>query len=106
MTDVKLMVLYPQPVDPMQFDEDYRDHLALLHQMMSIPEDQRPYSVTRFQPTPEGQPPFYQLFTMRFSSEGELQKVMNTEEMQKVAADAIRISTGGAPVVLVGKESP
>jgi len=31
MTDVKLMVLYPQPTDVAQFDNDYRDHLGLFH---------------------------------------------------------------------------
>jgi uncharacterized protein (TIGR02118 family) len=105
MAEVKLMVLYPPPQDPAQFDEDYRDHLRLLHRKMKIPEDARPYSVTRFLPTPEGPAPYYQLFTMPFPSAEALQQVMETPEMQAVAADAVRISTGGAPVVLVGQES-
>lgn len=106
MTDGKLMVLYPHPADPMQFDKDYRDHLRLFHQKMNIPPDEHPYTVTGFLATPEGPSSYYQLFTMPFPSVEELQKVMNTREMQEVAADAVRISTGGAPVVLVGKENP
>ena len=105
MADVKLMVLYPYPTDVAQFDNDYRDHLSLLHQKMNIPEDARPYTVTRILPTPEGHAPFYQIFTMPFPSAEALQQTMGTPEMQEVAADAVRISSGGAPVVLVGTEA-
>ncbi len=104
MTDVKLMVLYPHPTDTAQFDNDYSDHLGLFHQKANIPEDSRPYTVTRFLPTPEGPAPFYQLFTMPFPSAEALQKAMSSPEMQEVAADAGRISSGGAPVILVGSE--
>ncbi len=105
MAEVKLMVLYPHPTDAAQFDTDYRDHLSLLHQKANIPEDARPYTVTRFLPTPEGHAPFYQLFTMPFPSAEALQQAMSTPEMQEVAADAVRISSGGAPVILVGSEA-
>lgn len=104
MTDCKLMVLYPHPTDTAQFDNDYRDHLRLFHQKTGIPEDARPYSVTRFHPGPEGPAPFYQLFAMPFPSAEALQQAMSSPEMQAVAADAVRISSGGAPVVLVGSE--
>jgi uncharacterized protein (TIGR02118 family) len=105
MADVKLMVLYPHPTDMAQFDNDYRDHLRLLHQKAKIPENARPYTVTRFLPTPEGHAPFYQLFTMPFPSAEALQQAMSSPEMQEVAADAARISSGGAPVILVGSEA-
>jgi len=105
MADVKLMVLYPHPTDTAQFDNDYRDHLRLIHQKANIPEDARPYTVTRFLPTPEGHAPFYQLFTMPFPSAEALQQAMSSPEMQEVAADAVRISSGGAPVILVGSEA-
>lgn len=104
MADVKLMVLYPYPEDPARFDSDYRDHLSLLHQKMNIPEDVRPYTVTRFLPMPEGHAPFYQLFTMPFPSAEALQQAMRSPEMQQIAADAVRISSGGMPVILVGSE--
>ena len=105
MAEVKLMVLYPHPTDAAQFDTDYRDHLSLLHQKANIPEDARPYTITRILPTPEGKAPFYQLFTMPFPSAEALQQAMSSPEMQEVAADAVRISSGGAPVILVGSEA-
>ena len=104
MADVTLMVLYPQPTDTAQFDIDYGEHVRLLHEKMGIPEDARPYRVTRFAPTPEGPAPFYQLFAMPFPSAEALQAAMRSPEMQAVAADAARISSGGAPMVLVGQE--
>lgn len=104
-TEVKLMVLYPHPTDVTQFDTDYRDHLKLLHEKANIPEDAPlPYSVTKFHPTPDGPAPFYQLFTMHFESAEALQKARSS--LEEVAADAVRISSGGAPVVLVGSETP
>lgn len=58
----------------------------------------------RFLPMPEASAPFYQLFTMPFPSAGALKQAMITPEMQEVAADAVRISSGGAPIILVGSE--
>lgn len=104
MADFKLMVLYPQPTDVAQFDTDYIDHLSLLHHKTGIPKDARPYTLTRFLPGPEGNAPFYQLFMMPFSSAEALQQMLTSAEMQEVAADAVRISSGGAPVFLVGSE--
>jgi len=58
----------------------------------------------RFLPMPETPAPFYQLFTMPFPLAEALKQAMSTPEMQEVAADAVRISSGGAPIILVGSE--
>ncbi|KMW56785.1 Ethyl tert-butyl ether degradation EthD [Candidatus Rhodobacter oscarellae] len=103
MTQVSLVVLYPQPSDAAQFNTDYEAHVALLRKHAGIPEDQTPYSVMRFAPNPDGSAaPFYQMFSMPFASGEALQAAMATAGMQEVAADAARISSGGAPVILVG----
>ena len=36
---LKLIVLYPQPVDVEKFEADYANHLALLHQKTGIPTE-------------------------------------------------------------------
>ncbi|KXI28305.1 EthD family reductase [Paraglaciecola hydrolytica] len=105
MSDVKLMVLYPQPKDLVQFEKDYQEHIALFHQQTGIPSDARPYSVTKFFPTPLGASPFYQMFSMPFPSLEALQQTMSSPAMQIIAADAVRISSGVAPAVLMGSES-
>ncbi len=104
MAEVKLFVLYPYPTDTDQFDRDYQEHLKLLRKKMQIPEHVQPYAMTRFVETPQGRPIYYQMFTMPFPSAQALQQAMSTQEMQVVAGDAVRISSGGDPVILVGVE--
>jgi len=96
------MVLYPQPIDQQQFEEDYSKHLVFLHEKTGIPPTVKPYTVTKFLPTSEGNPVYYQMFTMPFESPETLQATMSSAGMQEVAKDANRISTGGAPTILVG----
>jgi uncharacterized protein (TIGR02118 family) len=102
MAPVKLIVLYPHPTDVEQFNRDYQEHLKLVHAKTQIPEDVRPYTVTRFVETPQGKPPFYQMYTMPFPSFEAFQQAASAPAMQELGADAARISTGGPPVVLVG----
>ena len=104
MAEVKLFVLYPYPGNIDQFNRDYQEHLKLLRQKMQIPEHVQPYTMTRFVETPQGRPVYYQMFTMSFPSAQALQQAMSTREMQEVAGDAVRISSGGDPVILVGVE--
>lgn len=102
---VNLTVLYPQPTDVKQFEADYSNHLKLFHENTGLPNDVKPYTVTRFLPGPEGKPPYYLMFSMPFDSAEALAAAMTSTGMQEVAADANRISTGGAPTVLIGQSS-
>lgn len=99
----QVVVLYPHPADANQFEADYIAHTALLHEKTGIPADVKPYIATRFLPNPDGSAPvYYRMFCMPFDSMEALQGAMTSPGMQEVAADAFRISTGGAPVILVG----
>jgi uncharacterized protein (TIGR02118 family) len=100
---MKLTVLYPQPLNREKFESDYNDHLKLLHDKTGIPSSEKPYSVTRFLHGPEGKPPFHLMFIMPFESQEQLERIMSSNGMQEVAADATRISTGGAPTILIGQ---
>jgi uncharacterized protein (TIGR02118 family) len=102
MAEVTLHVLYPYPLDTEKFDRDFQAHLDLLHTRMRIPADAPPYRITRFVDLPQGKPAYYQMFAMPFPSAEALHQAMASKEMQEVVADAGRISTGGAPVILVG----
>jgi len=101
---LKAIVLYPQPADVEKFEADYVNHLALLHQKTGIPTNVKPYTVATFLPSPQGIPPYYKMFTMPFDSPEALQATMSSMAMQEVAADANRISTGGAITVLIANE--
>jgi len=100
---MKVTVLYPQPLNQEKFESDYNAHLKLLHEKTGIPTDVKPYSITRFLSGPEGKPPFHLMFIMSFESQEQLEKTMSSPGMQEVAADATRISTGGAPTILIGE---
>ncbi|KIC42348.1 ethyl tert-butyl ether degradation protein EthD [Ruegeria sp. ANG-R] len=103
MSEVLLTVLYPWPKDTAQFESDYDAHLKLLHAKSGIPSEARPYTITKFHSGPDGDPPFYQMFSMPFASGQALQDTMSSEGMQQVAADAARISSGGAPTIMIGE---
>ncbi len=104
MLEIKLMVLYPQPTDLNQFECDYQKHLELFHQKMNIPTDEKPYEITKMVSTPAGPSPYYQMFSISFPSAEVLEQTLASIEMQEIAADANRISSGGNPVILVGSE--
>lgn len=100
---VNLIVLYPQPIDEALFNINYEKHIALLHDKTGLPLDSKPYTVTKFISTPEKESFFYLMFSMPFASQEALDAALATPEMQEVSADATRISSGGMPVILVGK---
>lgn len=101
---LQLIVLYPQPSDVDKFEKDYQDHLRLLHEKTGIPDNIKPYKITKMLPTRTGVAAFYQQFSMPFNSLEELQAAMSSAGMQAVGADAQRISTGGLPVIMMGNE--
>lgn len=101
----KFLVLYPQPTDTIQFDLDYSRHLALLDSLMGYAEQDKPYYITKLDQEVFGSPsPFYQMFTLGFETREELDTTINSTEMQEAGKDAMRISSGGTPVVLIGND--
>jgi len=100
---MKLVVLYPQPTDVEKFESDYTAHIAMLHDKTGIPVDVTPYTITKFVSGLDGPAPYYQMFSMPFESAEALNATMASAGMQEVAADANRISSGGAPTLLIGK---
>jgi len=102
--EVKLMVLYPQPTNTAQFEQDYQTHLNILHQKMNIPSDAQPYAVTKMHPTPTGAAPYYQMFSMSFPNSDALKETMSSQAMKDIAAHANEISSGGEPVILIGSD--
>ncbi|MBU2428805.1 MAG: EthD family reductase, partial [Gammaproteobacteria bacterium] len=68
MTGVKLTEHYPHPTDAEQFDQDYREHLALFHRNADVPANLQQYTVTRFLAAGPDKPAYYQMFSMPFPS--------------------------------------
>lgn len=101
---VKFIALYPQPTDAAVFNAEYEKHLKLMHEKTGMPADFKPYSVIRLVPGPDGVAPYYLMFVMPFPSMEEMQAALASPAMQEISADAMRLSTGGAPVMLFGED--
>ena len=101
----KVIVLYPQPTDVAQFEQDYAQHTRLFDEKMGITGDEKPYKITKLLTTPMGTPPFYQLVVISFPSPEAMQTAMASPEVGELMADATRISSGGAPVFMVGADT-
>jgi uncharacterized protein (TIGR02118 family) len=102
MAGVRLILLYPRPVDTEKFERDYEEHLSWapgkIPGLMKL-------MVGRVLGTPSGEAaPFHRVAELYFSSMAALQDALNSKGMQEAVADAVAISTGGAPVVLMAEE--
>lgn len=104
MSKVTLLVCYPHPKDIEAFNADYAAHIDLLHEQLKLPKKHPPYTITRFPNSLNEFSPYYQMFSLPFPSAEDMQTTLSSEGMKAVAADAARISTGGAPVMLIGVE--
>ncbi|MDW3192991.1 MAG: EthD family reductase [Cytophagales bacterium] len=101
----KFQVLYPQPTDATQFNRDYARHLVLLDSLMGYSQQGKPYYITKMNQEVFGNlAPYYQMFTMAFETREELEATINSKEMEVAGKDALRISSGGAPIVLIGRD--
>lgn len=98
-------VLYPQPTNAIQFEKDYSKHLRLLDSLMGYSQQDKPYYITKMDKKVFGtSSTFYQMFTMTFETREKLEATINSKEMEEAGKDAMRISSGGAPVVLIGNK--
>ena len=101
----KVIALYPQPTDVEQFEKDYVAHMRFFDEKMGFQGDVKPYTLTKFLPTPEGIPPYYQMAVIHFNSIEEMQTALSSQGAAESVADAARISTGGAPILMIGMEA-
>ena len=105
MADAKLVVLYPQPTDAAKFDRDYFDDHVPLAATKSKGIASH-VAITRIQGAADGQrPPYYLMFEAYFPSNEVMKNFLGSADLQEVAAHAVSISSGGAPLVLVSEET-
>lgn len=98
----QIIVLYPHPSDAEQFNADYAAHTELLKE--KLPNVAANSSVTKFAQIPGMPSPYYLMFTAHFDTMEDLQATFTSSEMREIGKDAGRISSGGAPVILVGAD--
>src|SRR5947199_10379674 len=102
MAAVKLMVMYPPPKDVQAFERLYLDE----HVPMAVKQlaGKTKLVATKVQGSPQGKPAFYRIAEVHFPSLEALQACAASAGGKETLAHAAKISTGGAPVVLIAED--
>jgi uncharacterized protein (TIGR02118 family) len=96
---VKLLVLYPTPKDPKQFDRRYeQEHLPMGKVELKGATGLESHRIIG---SPSGNSPFARLTEISFPSLKALQDCATLPGAQKTMANAVEISTGGAPHFMI-----
>jgi uncharacterized protein (TIGR02118 family) len=99
---VKLVVIYPRPKDVEAFEAVYnRDHVPMAVAKLA---GKTKIVATRVLGSPSGEPPVHRVAEVYFPSMEVLQQCAASEGGKQTIANAVSISSGGAPVFLVAEE--
>jgi uncharacterized protein (TIGR02118 family) len=99
---VKLLVLYPTPTDPNEFDRRYEGgHLPMGKASLIGATGLTSYRILG---SPTGKSPFARLTEVSFPSLKVIQETAALPGAQKTLANAVEISTGGAPHFMIVEE--
>jgi uncharacterized protein (TIGR02118 family) len=102
MAAVKLIVMYPPPKDVQAFERVYQDE----HVPMAVKKlaGKTKLVATKVQGSPQGKAAFYRIAEVHFPSLEALQACAASAGGKETLAHAAKISTGGAPVILIAEE--
>lgn len=99
---IKLVVLYPRPVDEDAFERAYHgQHMPLMHSQISPASRLRTHRVR----LPDGAP-FYRMAEVDFDNLGQLQTWARSDGGQRARRSAIQVSTGGETCFLICESDP
>ena len=102
MANVKLVVMYPRPKDVDAFEKIYQtEHVPLAVAKLG---GKTKMVATRVLGSPQGIPPFYRIAEVHFPSMQALEACAASEGGKETLANAVKISSGGAPIFLVAEE--
>jgi uncharacterized protein (TIGR02118 family) len=103
MGEIKVVVIYPRPMDVEAFEKVYlEEHVPLAVEKI---KGMSRFSATKVLATPDGgTAPFYRIAELYFPSMEALQECVASAGTQEAVAHAFAISTGGPPIVLVAEE--
>ena len=97
----RIIILYPTPTDIERFENEYRQHVDIYRQ--NLPD--APYlDATWIKSHPSNPSPYHLLVVITFNTMEDLKGTMKSDGMKIVGAHATEISTGGAPVIMIGEE--
>src|ERR1700756_3747082 len=98
---VKLVVIYPRPKDIQAFETVYnRDHVPMAVTKLA---GKTKLVATRVLGSPNGKPPFHRIVEIYFPSMDAMEACATSEGGKQTIANAVSISSGGAPVFLIAE---
>jgi|SRR5580693_4578590 uncharacterized protein (TIGR02118 family) len=102
MSVAKLIVIYPRPKDVEAFEKIYlAEHVPMAVEKLA---GKTKIVATKITASPQGDPPFYRIAEIYFPSKSALEACAATLGAQETLANAAKISTGGAPLILIAEE--
>jgi len=102
MSNVKLIVVYPRPKDIESFERVYKNE----HVPMAVAKlgGKTRIVASKIIGSPQGTPPFHRIAEIHFPSMEALQACAASDGGKQTLANAVAISSGGAPIFLVAEE--
>jgi uncharacterized protein (TIGR02118 family) len=98
---IKLVVLYPPPIDELVFERLYHgQHMPLMRSLITPASRLRTYRVRM----PDG--PFYRMAEVDFDDLGQLDAFARSEGGKGARRSSQHVSTGGEPCTLVCERDP
>jgi len=98
-TSVKIVVIYPRPADEAEFERIYlNDHVPMIEDKL---KGITRLVLTKVLSSPQGKVAAYRLAEVHFSTLDDLHKATESDGGKEVIAHALKISTGGPPIMLI-----
>ena len=98
-TSVKIVVIYPRPTDEAEFERVYTDeHVPMIEDKL---KGLTRLVLTKVMNSPQGRVSAYRLAEVHFSTLEDLHKATDSDGGKELIAHAVKISTGGPPLMLV-----
>jgi uncharacterized protein (TIGR02118 family) len=102
MAGVKLVVIYPRPRDIESFEQVYQnEHVPLAVERLA---GKSKIVASKVVGSLQGTPAFYRIAEIHFPSMAALEACAASDGGKQTIANAVSISSGGAPVFLVAEE--
>jgi uncharacterized protein (TIGR02118 family) len=99
---VKLIVMYPRPKDVQAFETVYKnEHVPLAVEKLT---GKTKIVATRVLGSPNGKPAFHRIAEVHFPSMQVLEACAASDGGKQTLANAVAISSGGAPVFLIAEQ--
>jgi uncharacterized protein (TIGR02118 family) len=102
MSSVKMIVAYPRPLDIDAFEKLYiEEHVPLAIAKL---EGKTRIVATKVLGSAQGTPQFYRVAEIHFPSMKVLEECAASEGGKETLANAVKISSGGPPLIMIAVE--